>query len=316
MGALALTANTGSDISLDPNNGAGVTLTLGNAWTRNAGTSMLFDYSSANTGARSVVTAGATTSATLTNGIYGWALVEDSHGVVGFATRAAGTNVAITRYDDTTGSTLLVNSNSTTTNFTTLGSTYTGGNGGTLSWTNGGGLANRSVSSLTIDTTNNFGTIDLGASTNTLAITSLGLLFKGPNNETITGGKLGAAGSELIIHQTGTGVLTVDSLINGTTGSLTVDGTGTTVLGASNVYTGNTNINGGILNVGSAETAGTSGPLGKQLANAVGTIIFGGGTLQYSTAPTIATIPDDSAPPRTSPSASIPTGRASRLPPL
>jgi autotransporter-associated beta strand protein len=258
-----------------------VTLTLGSTWTRNAGSSLLIDYSSPNSGARSVVTASATTTAALTNGIYGWLLVKDSSGNVGFGTRAAGTNQAITRYDDTTGTTLLVNSNSSTTNFTTLGSTYTGGNGGTLSWTT---LTNRSVNSLTIDTTNNFGTIDLGPSTNTLSITAQAILFKGPNDETLTGGKLGAAASEVIIHQTGTGVLTVDSLISATTGSLTVDGTGTTVLNAANAYTGVTSINGGVLSLGSAETAGTSGPLGKQAANAAGTIFFSGGTLQYSAA--------------------------------
>jgi len=39
---------------------------------------------------------------------------------------------------------------------------------------------------------------------------------------------------------------------------------------------------GGVLNAGVAENANVSGPFGKQAANAVGTIIFGGGILQYS----------------------------------
>jgi autotransporter-associated beta strand protein len=38
------------------------------------------------------------------------------------------------------------------------------------------------------------------------------------------------------------------------------------------------------MNAGSAESANVSGPFGKQLANATGTILFGGGTLQYSSA--------------------------------
>ncbi len=284
MGNLTLTAYTGSAITLDPNNGFGVTLTLGSAWTRNAGSSLLFDYSSANSGTRTVVTAAATTGAVLTNGIYGWALVKDSSGVIGFATRAAGTGVAITRYDDTTGTTLAANSNASTTNFTTLGTAYSGGNGGTLTWTNGGSLTNRSVNSLTIDTTTNFGTISLGASTNTLTVTSQGLLFKGANNEIVTGGQLGAVNAELIVHQTGAGVLTLNSAIGSGSASLTKDGTGTLVLGNANVYTGATTINGGVISLASAETPGTSGPLGKQSATAVGTIIFGGGTLQYTAA--------------------------------
>ena len=74
---------------------------------------------------------------------------------------------------------------------------------------------------------------------------------------------------------------TVSSVI-GSTGALTKTGAGTLTLTGANTYTGNTNINGGVLNAGVAEVAGTSGPMGKQTANAAGTIVFGGGTLQYS----------------------------------
>ena len=54
---------------------------------------------------------------------------------------------------------------------------------------------------------------------------------------------------------------------------------GTTILSGINTFTGGVNINMGIVQVASADTLGVSGPLGKS-----GTILFGGGTLQYSSA--------------------------------
>lgn len=63
--------------------------------------------------------------------------------------------------------------------------------------------------------------------------------------------------------------------------SVTKSGSGTVILAGTNTYTGGTALNGGILQVAAAETAGTSGPLG-----ASGTISFAGGTLQYSAADT------------------------------
>ncbi len=63
---------------------------------------------------------------------------------------------------------------------------------------------------------------------------------------------------------------------------LTVTGGGILTLANTNTFTGITAINGGIVNLGAPEITGVSGPLGNQLANATGTILFGGGTLQYS----------------------------------
>jgi fibronectin-binding autotransporter adhesin len=86
----------------------------------------------------------------------------------------------------------------------------------------------------------------------------------------------------LTINRTNTAVQgTAFGTITGT-GSLTQAGSGTTTLNAANTYTGNTILNAGLINLAVAEIPGTSGPLGNQLANAAGTIVFGGGTLQYS----------------------------------
>ena len=101
--------------------------------------------------------------------------------------------------------------------------------------------------------------VALGAATRTITI--------GSNATYTLGGILSSA-------TPGTGLTVANS--GGATGKL--------VLGGANTYTGNTTINSGIVNAGIAETANTSGPFGKQLANAAGTIILGGGTLQYSAA--------------------------------
>ena len=69
---------------------------------------------------------------------------------------------------------------------------------------------------------------------------------------------------------------------NTTGGTLTKLGAGALTLSGANTYTGNTTISAGTLNLGSAESANVSGPIGKQLANAAGTILMTGGTLQYS----------------------------------
>ena len=113
----------------------------------------------------------------------------------------------------------------------------------------------------------------------------------GPINFSNTGslGVGGGSGAKnLTLTGTNTGANTLAEVwANNTAGgaaTLTKSAAGTWVLSGANTYTGNTTLSGGTLNLGAAETAGTSGPLGKQLATAAGTIILGGGKLQYSAA--------------------------------
>ena len=56
------------------------------------------------------------------------------------------------------------------------------------------------------------------------------------------------------------------------------------ILSGANSYTGPTVMSAGTLQLGSAETVGTSGPLGKSPASNPGNIVMNGGTLQYSSA--------------------------------
>ncbi|MGB8852837.1 MAG: autotransporter-associated beta strand repeat-containing protein, partial [Pirellulales bacterium] len=69
-----------------------------------------------------------------------------------------------------------------------------------------------------------------------------------------------------------------------TAGTLTKLGSGTLTLTGSSTYTGVNTISAGVLNLGVAETAGVSGPLGNSAAVNPGNIVLTGGTLQYSSA--------------------------------
>jgi autotransporter-associated beta strand protein len=81
--------------------------------------------------------------------------------------------------------------------------------------------------------------------------------------------------------------LDVSGVINGTfTGSpdtgLIKTGAGSMRLDSQNTYVHATTINAGIINLNAPESAGVSGPLGTSAASNPGSIIFGGGILQYS----------------------------------
>ncbi len=93
-----------------------------------------------------------------------------------------------------------------------------------------------------------------------------GVLFTGTSNELITGGTLSASSGsvgDLIIHQYGTGTLTINSTIANGTGAeaLTKAGPGTLVLSGANTYTGGTFIDQGILSVSADNNLGASGTI-------------------------------------------------------
>ena len=92
----------------------------------------------------------------------------------------------------------------------------------------------------------------------------------------------GANGGGFDINAAGNS-FTVGQVLSGP-GGLTKAGGGTLVLTGSNTYTGTTTLSAGTLNLGVAENAGTSGPLGQSAASNPGSIVLGGGYLQYSAA--------------------------------
>ncbi|OYW30112.1 MAG: hypothetical protein B7Z47_03990, partial [Chthoniobacter sp. 12-60-6] len=215
LGNLSIAANTRNIVRAS----GSTTLSMGSTINRGVGGTVTFDILEGAT-----VTTSATGSGT--NNILGYALVSETTGattVTGMGRINGSGNIV--RFDSTTAATLTATSNSSGTDYTTLG------NAGTLIWTDGGALTNRSVNSLTIDATGNSGQItDMGNTANVLTLSSGALQFVGSENGTLTGGRVGAADSELFIHQFGTGTFTIGSLLGTGSSSLVKDGDGTLIL--------------------------------------------------------------------------------------
>lgn len=96
-----------------------------------------------------------------------------------------------------------------------------------------------------------------------LSLSGGGLLFTGTADYTLTGGSLAsttATNSDLVIHQYGTGTLSLNTtIVNGNGAStLTKAGPGTLVLGAANSFTGGIWINGGVLSVSALDQLGAA----------------------------------------------------------
>ena len=246
LGALTLTANTLGTITLDSNGGTGSTLTLANsAPTRGTGSTLLVDLSMTNTVLTS--TLGLTAAAqTNTQAILGYALVKDTTGT-GFATNVGG---SIVRY---TGADVLTSSAPTAGASVKTSPAATSTTGSPYLTTS----ASPTYNSLSIDTSGATGANFLALS-GTVTLTQKALFKTGSNDFILQSGTLGASNSEVIVHQMGTGNLTIGSTISGGTGSLTKDGSGTlTLTNASNAYTGGTVIHAGTLVYASKSALGT-----------------------------------------------------------
>lgn len=236
LGTLTMSVNTNGSITLTSTGGGGVTLTLGNTWTRNAASTLNINLSAANTtlaaspAVTNSIVVGAGTPAA-------FATVTDSVGT-GFATVNGSSDVV--RY---TGAAILgSSSNSSTTNFVTeVGDA--GYSGSTLTMATAG----RTLNTLQLNTTPGTGVLDLGGASDVLALTDQAILVTGTNSFTIQDGQIGASGKELIVHQFATGSLTFAGTVSASSGSLTKDGSGMLILTAADTYTGETTVDGGTM---------------------------------------------------------------------
>ncbi len=119
----------------------------------------------------------------------------------------------------------------------------------------------------------------------TNTVSTGGILVTGAgSNAIISGGAIqSGTGREMVIINNGS--LNISSVIADSISgpsALTASGVGTLTLSGQNTYTGVTTLSSGIVNLASTENPGSSGPLGASASSNPGSIVFSGGTLQYS----------------------------------
>ena len=217
-----------------------------------------------------------TTSSASSTGLIGsrGAITITSGGTTDFATVSSGAIVPLT-----SSSQVSMNSGTTsgtTTNYLLTASGLTAGTGVLT------------PNSLQISNTGT-GSLDLGAGS--MTITSGGLLYDGSTQYTIagsSGGTVTSSQSDLIIHNFGTGGLTISAAITGSK-SVTLDGPGVTTLSGNNTFSATVGMyvnDGATVSVSADANFGASG---KQLN-------FNGGTLEvtntFSTSRAILAGPD------------------------
>jgi autotransporter-associated beta strand protein len=162
----------------------------------------------------------------------------------------------------------------------------------TVGWRSGNGIISGGGSYANFNLT---GTLALGANNGLAANATVNIGVSGAAtldlagyNQTLAGITKGAQ-TAMIINNSATSDSTLTTTGNSTYAGFIYDGSthkvaltvngGQLTLSSLNSYSGNTTLAGGILTLGSAEASGPSGPMGKG-----GTIVFGGGQLQYSAA--------------------------------
>ncbi len=243
LGNVTLSAASASKIVLNPSTGSGTTLTLGNTWTRNAGSTLHIDLSAG--GIVSSQPIASVSSQGEQSNLLGYTTIQDGSGI-GFGIVV---NNALVRY---TAAKIISASGDN------LGGNYNMmfvGNGSTITL----GSSAASVGTMQFNTSANSGTLDLNGKS--ISVTRQAILMTGSHDYTITNGILGAPSTELIVQQYGAGILDIASAVasypgvresGGTnvtvsTGSLTKAGTGTLRLSGDSTYTGATTVTGGTL---------------------------------------------------------------------
>ncbi|HET6248310.1 MAG TPA: autotransporter-associated beta strand repeat-containing protein, partial [Tepidisphaeraceae bacterium] len=285
VASLALTAVTASSIVLNPLFSNSTTLTITSPTIpTGANASVDFNYSAGTTLGTIIGDNAVNWSPTLTAGIIGGGYTVTDSGGTGLATVVGG---QVVRLVDNGSSGLPVATGSATSNyFVNAGysTTSTSTNGSLVLALSGPVAAN----SVTIDTTNATAAPTLTLGTNVLTVSSGAIVFNGPNPYTVTataGGGLmtaTAGGSLILNNQISAGVTLSAPILDNTASGVVINGAGTLFLSAASTYTGPTILNGGIVNLAIAETAGSSGPLGTSAAANPGSIVLNGGILQYS----------------------------------
>ena len=265
------------------NNGGNTTLNLGTLPTTTLinGSELLLEATGSGT---SVITSttgpdgtGNTNGGGAGGGIYGGRIVyEDSSGNVNFATSNSTSGpYVITGLQDPSSPSYV--SGNTYTEFNTLQGLPSGYAVGNYLLTDSDtstfafNTTPLTINSLKITTSlSSAGTLDMDGFAMTL--TSGGLLYTGSQNYTIQNGTLlsglvgstlvvasgldtgSAASRDLLLYQYGTGTLTINAVIGdvaNTNTTLTVSGTGTLILTATNTYNGQTFLNGGTVQISS-----------------------------------------------------------------
>ena len=241
IGGSGFSGDLYTQIKLLPGTSGTLNLTLSGAnWNPQQNSTMNIDLSAGNV----TLTSSPAMNNSIVSGVNtakaGWVTVTDTTGTTGFATVTGG---KVVRY---TGATALAVSSGTVSNsflnYVTKPGVDAAYTSGTFTVPN----ANLFVNTLSIDTAAGSGALDLTVS-GSLNFRSRAILMTGSNNYAIQNGALSNNGTLLIVHQYGTGDLTISSTLGLGASRLAKDGPGLLCLTGSNVFISTTSVAGGTL---------------------------------------------------------------------